>query len=240
MFLTGISKSGFGAGIEMLAVPVMALFIVPQQAAAIMLPILCVIDLANLWRYRNDWVKRVLILLLPAALVGIGIGAITFSWLNADMFRLGLGLLALGFVALQIVERTRGLPNRKPGRVLTALMGATSGFTSFVAHAGGPPVKIVLLSENLPKEQYVGTNSYLFFAINYLKLVPYFYLGQFTVENLTTSLWLAPFIPLGVGMGFWLNQKVSQEIFTRLAFIALALAGMKLSWDGLWGLGLMG
>ena len=185
VFLTGISKSGFGAGIEMLAVPVMALFILPQQAAAIMLPILCIIDLANVWRYRNDWVKRILILLVPAALVGIVLGALTFSWLNADWFRLGLGLLAIGFVGLQIIERTLGLTGKKPGRVLTSVLGAMSGFTSFVAHAGGPPVKIVLLSEQLPKQQYVGTNSYLFFIINYLKLVPYFYLGQFSAENLT-------------------------------------------------------
>ena len=122
VFLTGISKSGFGAGIEMLAVPVMALFILPQQAAAIMLPILCIIDLANLWRYRNYWVKRILVLLVPAALVGIVLGTFTFKYLDANWFRLGLGALALGFVILQIVERTRGLTGRKPGKLLTGFL----------------------------------------------------------------------------------------------------------------------
>ncbi|MEL7230770.1 MAG: TSUP family transporter, partial [Pseudomonadota bacterium] len=80
---------------------------------------------------------------------------------------------------------------------------------------------------------FVGTNSYLFGSINVIKVIPYFWLGQFSTENLTTSATLAPFIVLGVGLGFYLNKRVSQLLFTRIVFAVLFFAGLKLVYDGL-------
>lgn len=229
--LTGVSKSGFGAGMEMLAVPALALFILPQTAAAIMLPILVAMDLANFWRYRRDWVKRILVMLVPAALVGILIGAAMFNYLDGEKIKFGIGILALVFVAQRFLMSAE--KPKKPPKWLTLMLGATGGFTSFVAHAGSAPIKIILLSEDLPKQQFVGTNSYLFGSINLIKCVPYFALGQFSTENLWVSASLAPFILIGVLMGFWLNGIVSQLWFTRIVFTALFFAGVKLTYDGL-------
>ena len=103
VFLTGISKAGFGAGVEMMAVPVMALFISPVAAAGIMLPILLSIDAANLWRYRADWQRSMVFVLLPAAVVGITIGTLTFQFLSQDWIRFGLGVLTLSFVAHRLL-----------------------------------------------------------------------------------------------------------------------------------------
>ena len=49
VLIAGVSKSGFGGGLGVMAVPLMALAVSPQAAAAIMLPILCLMDLANVW-----------------------------------------------------------------------------------------------------------------------------------------------------------------------------------------------
>lgn len=227
----GISKSGFGAGLEMMAVPVLALFMLPQKAAAIMLPILLVVDCANLIRYRNDWVKRIWWSLLPASLIGIAVGAWTFEYVDPNWFKLGLGVLSLLFVAQRLWMV--GKAAKRPGRLLTAILGAMGGFTSFVAHAGSPPIKMVLISENMPKQQFVGTNSYVFAGINVIKAFPYFYLGQFSTANLTASVSLFPFALVGIVLGFWLNGKVSQKLFDRILIGALSVAGVKLIFDGL-------
>ncbi|MEM8751242.1 MAG: sulfite exporter TauE/SafE family protein [Pseudomonadota bacterium] len=236
VLLTGVSKAGFGAGLEMMAVPVMALFIAPQLAAAIMLPILLAIDAANLWRYRNDWDRSILTMLLPAALVGIVIGAFTFEILNADMLRFGLGILALLFVVqrlvLQRMQAKSGHSARPAGPFMTRVFGAMGGFTSYVAHAGGPLIKMVLISHELKKQGFVGTNSYLFASINFLKLFPYLWLGQITTDSFVASLWLAPFIPVGVLFGFWLNGRVSEKNFSVIIIVALAAIGIRLVWDG--------
>ena len=216
----------------MMAVPVMALMISPIVAAGIMLPILLSIDAANLWRYRRDWQKSLIVVLLPAALVGIGFGTASFHLLSQEWIKLGLGVLTLGFVAHRLLLPADLSSETGFSKPVTAALAALGGFTSFVAHAGAPPLKMVLLSHNLPNRQFVGTNSYLFAAVNLLKVPPYFFLGQFSAENLTASLSLAPFVLLGVPIGFWLNSVISQVWFTRIIFLALILAGVKLVFDG--------
>ena len=78
--------------------------------------------------------------------------------------------------------------------------GAAGGFTSFIAHAGGPPISIYLLRRPLDRTDFVATTVLLFAAINYVKLLPYGWLGQLSAENLATSLVLAPLAPVGVDL----------------------------------------
>ncbi len=218
----------------MMAVPVMTLFISPIVAAAIMLPILLVMDWVTMWRYRHEWESYILKLLIPAAFIGIGIGAASFSLVSPELLRLGLGILSLAFVVQRALSIINGdVPSAKPSGLITWVLGATGGFTSFVAHAGAPPIKMLLLSHDLPKKKFVGTNSYLFGSINLLKCIPYFFLGQFSAENLTLSAWLMPFVLVGIPMGFWLNNIVSLLLFNRIIYSALTLIGLKLIWDGL-------
>ncbi|MEL6735016.1 MAG: sulfite exporter TauE/SafE family protein [Pseudomonadota bacterium] len=230
--MTGISKAGFGAGVEMAVVPIMALFILPATAAAIMLPILLAIDAANLVRYRRDWNRTIVFTLVAAAFFGVLLGAYSFRALDPDLLRLALGVLALLFVVQRLVAGALHRLPTKPGGVFTFVFGAMAGFTSFVAHAGGPPAKIVLIRHGLDKRAFVGTNGYLFAFINILKLGPYLALGQITTETLTGSLALAPLIPVGVLLGFWFNKRISETAFTVVIFSALALTGLKLIWDG--------
>ena len=108
---------------------------------------------------------------------------------------------------------------------------ATCGFTSFVAHAGGPPVQVYLLPQRMDKTLFVGTTVIFFFVLNYAKLVPYAMIGQFSAENLATALVLAPLAPFGMRLGIRLHGVVSQALFYRLCYGALTITGAKLIWD---------
>lgn len=108
-----------------------------------------------------------------------------------------------------------------------------SGFTSFVSHAGGPPMMIYLLPKQLEKAVLVGTLTILFTVINYTKLIPYALLGQLSADNLATAAVLAPIAPLGVKLGAWLHDRIDEKLFYRLSYGFLLLTGLKLSWDGL-------
>jgi len=70
VLLTGISKGGFGG----VGVPLMALAIPPVQAATILLPVLCLMDLVGLGAYFGKWEKPTLRIVLPGALLGIVAG----------------------------------------------------------------------------------------------------------------------------------------------------------------------
>lgn len=239
VLVAGISKGGFGGGLGIVAVPMLALAIGPVQAAAIMLPILCAMDVFGLIAYRRraDWTN--LLRLVPGAMIGILIGAVTFRWFDADAVRLTIGLIAVLFT----LQHWTGFGPRRPSdrppgpsHLRGGAWGSVAGFTSFVAHAGGPPVQFYLLPQKIDKTLYVGTTVWFFFAVNYVKLVPYTMLGLFSAENLATSLVLLPLAPIGIWAGVRLHGLVSQRLFYRIAYGLLMLTGLKLCWDGVTGL----
>lgn len=238
VLIAGVSKGGFGGGLGVLAVPLMALIIDPVQAAAIMLPILCVMDIVGVWTYRGRWDHRAMKLLIAAAMVGIGIGTATFHLLSADAVRLIIGAIALGFTVNWGWKKLRRQepPAASHNIVKGGFWGAVAGFTSFVAHAGGPPVNVYLLPLKLDKTVYQATTVIFFTAVNYVKLVPYAWLGQLNSGNLGTSLVLMPLAPLGIWLGVWAHDRVREDLFYGAVYVFLALTGAKLSFDGLVGM----
>jgi uncharacterized membrane protein YfcA len=227
--LTGISKGGIGAA-GGFSVPLLSLVISPVQAAAIMLPILILMDLVGVYAYRRDWDRRNMGIILPAGLAGIGIGWLTFRTLNEDWIRILLGLIACGFVAFNLLA---GVPKpAQPSRVKGYLCATGSGFTSFVAHAGGPPLAIYLLPQRLEKALYVGTTIIFFTVINAAKVVPYFMLGLFDARNLGTAGVLLPVAVFGILLGIWVRKRLSTGWFYRVAYTLMFVTGAKLLYDG--------
>jgi uncharacterized membrane protein YfcA len=107
-----------------------------------------------------------------------------------------------------------------------------SGFTSFVAHSGGPPLNAYLIPLRLPPLMFAATASVYFFVINVAKWVPYAWLGLLDLRNMSTSLALLPFAPLGVFVGVRLSKKMDPKLFYRLVYTGMFLTGTKLVWDG--------
>jgi uncharacterized membrane protein YfcA len=231
--LVGISKSGFGSGIGVLGVPLIAIVIPPPQAAAIMLPLLCVMDIFNVIHYRTRFDRANLFILVPAALIGILFGTFTFRYLTDAHIRILLGVISILFVINFFVGRRNSYQKTEPNRGKGSIWGAIAGFTSFGVHAGGPPVNIYLLPQKLDKTIFVGTTVVFFAIINYVKLVPYALLGQLNSDNLLTSLVLAPLVPLGVWLGIKLHDRVNESLFYNLAYFFLFVTGVKLLYEGL-------
>ena len=230
--LLGVSKSGFGAGFGSLAVPLMALTITVPQAAAILMPVLLVMDLLGLAAFRKDVDKALLKFMLPFAMVGIVIGALLFKLLEAKVVAAIVGAFTLLFLAQQVLFKPQ--PGSKPpARWVGALLLTTAGFTSFISHAGGPPVNAYVMRQKLQPILYTGTLAYLFFFINMAKWGPYAWLGLLDLRNFATSLVLVPLAPLGVWLGVRLARRINPTLFYRLIRLGMFLTGCKLLWDGL-------
>jgi uncharacterized membrane protein YfcA len=228
----GVSKGGFGGGGGMVAVPLLALAVPLPQAAGILLPILCVMDLFAVAAYRGQYSATNLRRLLPSALVGIAAGALAFGALDERWLRLIVGAIAVAFAlrwALGLLRRDgRVAEARAPGAAGGAFWGWLAGFTSTMAHAGGPPVAIYLLPQRMPPTLFVGTTVIVFAVINFTKLVPYAWLGQLRAGNLLTSLVLLPLAPLGIRLGRWLHDRVDDVLFYRITYLLLLVTGLKL------------
>jgi uncharacterized membrane protein YfcA len=233
ILLTGMVKGGFGTGAGGLAVPLMSIYIAPPEAAGIMLPILCAMDLFSVHAYRGKWSREHLRALLPGAAIGIGIGALAFGALPVNAIRLLIGLIAVTFTLNSWFGWTARLTRRmaKPGRAAGAFWGAASGFTSTLAHAGGPPFAVYMLPQRIDKTALVATSAVFFLVVNYVKLVPYAFLGQLSVSNLTASLMFAPLAPIGIWLGVWLHKRMTDRVFYAISYTLLFATGLKLIWD---------
>lgn len=231
LLIAGIAKSGFGGGLGVLSVPLMALVISPVQAAAILLPVLCLMDLMNIWHYRHSWDRTNIKILLPAGLIGVLIGTFTFRFLSDGYIRIIIGLIAIIFTFNFFKKKTEN-EVVKPDPVRGSFWGLIAGFVSFGVHAGGPPANVFLLPQRLDKSVFVGTMVVLFTTLNFVKLVPYSLLGQLNGENMMISLMLSPLAPLGVWLGLKLHKVVNENWFYPLCYLFLFITGIKLLWDG--------
>lgn len=235
VLIFGIAKGGFGGSIAVVSVPLMALAISPVKAAAILLPLLIMMDAVALWSFRGQWHKANLAIMLPGAIAGIGIGALYFRYLSDDAVRILIAVIALAFTLNFLIKRGKTAPT-EPSVIKGGLWGIVSGFTSFGIHAGGPPANVYLLPQNLDKSILMGTLAVFFAIVNLVKVVPYALLGQLDYSNLITSLVLMPLAPIGVRLGYYMHHKVSQTTIVNLCYLFLAVAGAKLFVDGITGI----
>ena len=231
VLLMGLSKSGFASGFGALATPLMALAIPVPQAAAIMLPLLLVMDgvgLKALFALRDRALIR---LLLPAGLLGTVIGTLSFGLLSSKTVAGVVGALTLLFLAQRLLFPPHA-DAPPPPRWLGFMLGMASGFTSFVAHAGGPPVSAYVLPLRLEPITFAATMATFFAAVNLSKWLPYAWLGLIDWRNMTTALVLVPLAPVGVWVGVRMVRFIRPVVFYRLVYIGMFLTGVKLLWDG--------
>ncbi|MBP6852096.1 MAG: sulfite exporter TauE/SafE family protein [Rhodoferax sp.] len=230
VLLLGVSKSGFGAGFGSLAVPMMALAVSVPQAAAILMPVLLVMDLLGMAAFRKDFDLRLLRFLVPCGLVGIVVGALLFRALDAHVVAGIVGVFTLLFLAQRLLFPPRA-DSVAPPRWLGAVLTTTSGFTSFIAHAGGPPINAYVIPMRLSPVRFTATMAFFFFVINLAKWIPYGWLGLLDFQNMSTSLVLLPVAPIGVWVGVKLARRIQPGLFYRLVYLGMFLTGTKLVWD---------
>ena len=232
VLLMGISKSGFGTGFGSLAVPLMALAVSVPDAAAIMMPVLLLTDILSLAFFRNQLDWRLLKFLVPCGLVGTVLGFMLFRLLSPGVVEALVGGFTLLFLAQRLL-----LPPKPdappPPRWVGAILTATSGFTSFIAHAGGPPISAYVIPLKLSPVLFTSTMAVFFFVINLSKWIPYGFLGLLDMRNMLTSLVLLPLVPLGVWVGVRLARRIKPDLFYKFIYAGMFLTGLKLLWDGL-------
>jgi uncharacterized membrane protein YfcA len=234
--LMGLAKGGF-AGVGAVSMPLLALAVSPVQAAAILLPILIVQDAVSVWAFRRNWDRKVLTVMIPGAAIGILAGYLLAAQVSAAAVLGVLGAISVLFAAhrlwLMRGGRVQAPANSPP--VVGVLFGAVSGFTSQIAHAGGPPFQMYVLPKGLSPQSLVGTTAIFFAIINWLKVPAYAALGQFTPQNLATVVALLPVAIASTFAGVWLVKRVNAERFYVLIYGLMIPVGLHLIWKAIAG-----
>lgn len=230
----GLAKGGL-AGLGALATPLLALAIAPASAAALLLPVLLVQDVVSVWSYRRTWSGWVIAWMLPGALVGVGVASLFAATVPEDKVLLALGLITALFGLYRLWAERGGrivAASNSPGWVGT-LFGAACGFTSQIAHAGGPPFQMWVTPRKLPHETFVGTSSITFAAINWMKVPSYLALGSFNRALLEAAGLLIPLAIAATFAGVWLVRRMDNARFYTLVYLLMFALGLRLTWQAL-------
>jgi uncharacterized membrane protein YfcA len=73
VILLGLAKGGF-SGLGIASTPLLALYLPPLEAAALILPLLIIQDMISIYVYRRDWDAWNLKVMLPGAVAGMALG----------------------------------------------------------------------------------------------------------------------------------------------------------------------
>lgn len=229
MFLVGMAKGGMGATLGSLTITLLALVLPIKDVIGFMLPVLMLADLFAVGAHWRRWNGRLLVLLVPASLAGVIVGTFFLASAPSELIRTTLGVIILFLALYKLLEssffrRLAYAPRKWHGIVA----GSVAGFTSSVAHTGGPPIDSYLLMQDLRPRVFVATSAIFFFILNYIKIPFYFAAGVFNFELLLRFLWLLPAVPLGVFTGRWLVVRVSKKLFDHVILAFLFAAALLL------------
>ncbi|WP_146990903.1 sulfite exporter TauE/SafE family protein [Bradyrhizobium macuxiense] len=235
VFLIAFMKGAFGGGFAIVGIPLLSLAMDPIAAGALLAPLFVVMDITALRFWRpNTWSRVDLTMLLPALVVGIGLGYFVLRDLDRHAVEIVMGMVTLVFAALWFIGGGEIKP-RPRSTIKATFAGLSSGVTTMVAHSGGPPLAIYLLPLGMSKALYAGTTSLFFTVGNLLKAGPWLVLA-----TPSRSLWMlmalcVPAVPVGVWAGWRLHERLDQRALYRACYAILVVTAAKLLWDGLAG-----
>ncbi|MFM2020382.1 MAG: hypothetical protein RJB02_90 [Pseudomonadota bacterium] len=227
--LVGLAKGGF-SGLGAASTPLLVLVMDPIKAAAMLLPILILQDVVGVWSFRKSFDRTVLVWMVPGAAVGIFMGWSLASAVNVDWVKGAVGAISLLFG----IERLAAYYGRRlhVGKPLPewvgSLWGVVAGFTSHIAHAGGPPFQAWTLGRGMTPTIYAGTAAIFFAIINWMKVPAYWQLGQFDRETLGLALLFAPVAIASTTAGVFLVRRVSPARFQLLVSGLMIILGAEL------------
>jgi uncharacterized protein len=234
IILVGLAKGGF-SGMGAASMPLLVLVMDPIKAAAMLLPVLMLQDVVGVWSFRKTFDRTILLYMIPGAALGIFLGWLLAAIVEVDWVKAIVGLISLLFGTQRLaamvgfeLKSTRPLPEW-----VGSLWGVVAGFTSHIAHAGGPPFQVWTLGRGMSPTVYAGTGAIFFAIINPMKVPAYWSLGQFTRETMTLAALFAPVAILSTMAGVWLVRRISYERFQLLVSLLMVLVGAELLRQGL-------
>lgn len=183
-----------------------------RLAAAWTLPVLSTADVFAVVYWRRHAEARQLFSLIPWVLAGIAGGAVALS-LNEAVIRRIIGVIIVGMLAIYLWRRFSTAPQVAGN---PAFYGICTGFATTLANASGPVMNLYLLTKKLPKEKFVATGAWFFFAVNLLKSPVYAWYHLYSRASLVFDLLMVPAVLVGALAGRWLIRNIEQGLFEVL------------------------
>jgi len=225
--IAGVAKSGV-PGTAILGSVLVPLVMPAKLSTGYVLPFLLFADIIAVAYWRKAAVMRYLVMLLPSMFAGVIAGFFLMGHIPDAIYGKALGSIVLLLLATDAVCRRKNIQIPQNSRLLAYGMGFLCGVMTMMANAAGPVMMLYLLAMNITKEQFVGTNAWIFLINNAFKLPFSAALGLLTPGSFSINLILFPFVILGSVIGVFLVRRISGPSFEKLMRVMVLIGGIKL------------
>lgn len=227
--LIGLSKGGLGGTMGTLAAPLLALVLPTDQVIGLLLPILMFADVFAVAFHWRHWNRRLVVLLVPGSVIGVTIGTYFITNVPTETLQMLLGIIILLFALYKLLEkRLLHWLVYQPRSWHGVLAGTVAGFSSALAHTGGPPISIYLLYQNVTPRVFIATSALFFAILNWIKVPYYLYADLFDVDLLRQMAWMLPVVFVGVWLGRRAVGKINAQAYEQLILVLLIVSALLL------------
>lgn len=165
--------------------------------------------------------------ILPFMLSGLIFGIFIFGFVKGLILKkiYGLLVLFLSIKELRVLfsKQTENTKNfsKKEFNLWLLLSGIIQGI-----YASGGPLLVYALSSKKITKEFMRTNlAIIWLIMNTILLINYIITNKINYETIKLSLLVLPVIPVGIIIGDVLHHKIDEQIFKKVVYLLLCVAG---------------
>ena len=225
-FIIGMGKAGL-KGLDMLSVTLMAMVFGGKGSTGVVLPLLCVADIAAVIYYKRHVKWQYFFRLIPWMVVGILVGVWVGNRLDEVLFRKIMAVIILVTVLMVLLIEFRLKQAIPDNRLLAASTGLLAGFTTMIGNLAGAFANVYFLAMRAPKNDFIGTTAWIFLCINLFKFPFQVWVWKNVhLNTLSTDLLLLPLLAAGFAVGIKLIGMLDERLFRKVVIVLTVIGGL--------------
>jgi len=228
MILGGILKGATGAGIPIIAVPVIAAVYDVKIAVAVMVLPNLISNLWQIYKFRNNPTDNGFYWQLAIfGAIGAGIGTVALAELPSSFLSLCMAGIIIAYILLRVIKPSVQL-SMASAKKSVAVVSVIGGILQGAVGVSSPAVVTFLNAMKLARPAFIFTVSIFFASMTAIQIPTQIYYGLLTPD--IAILGLLTFIPLfgALPVGDWIGRRISPKIFDALILTFLAILAIHL------------
>lgn len=239
IFILGAACAGFVQGLTGFAFALVAMsfwvwIISPQLAAPLLVFASVWSHIISLLQEKNhaSLSKKLVIPYIVAGLIGVPLGSYLLQIIQADMFKIFLGLFLLTWCPIMLFNPQLNVI-KQSGKMIDSIIGFIGGVLGGLGgFCGAVPSAWVMLKQ-LPKNQQRYILRHFNFAIQVFTLITYVLQSTINPSHLSYMAVLIIFVSVPAILGARLFYKISEILFKRIVLALLFSSGCFLLFSSL-------
>ena len=231
--LAGVVKGLIGVGMPTISITLLAQFVDPRVAIAMVLIPSLVSNSWQIWQGGN--ILRPAKLLWPyvtAMMVMMYITSLFVAEAPVGLIVIGIGCVVVLWTLTSLWKTPPKLPDRLDP-IVQPIAGVLAGLLGGVSGIWSPSMVVYLLSRRVSKEDFIQFTGFIIFFGTLPLTLGYITTGLLNGETGLASVLMVIPVLTGLFLGRKLHNRINNEQFYRVLLVAFCLMGINLIWRGL-------